>query len=209
MLEMELNEVRSPITDLDEMQPGPELGAFLASVEVRSLSGYDRVIVLRAHRRMASYYEAQLYEDMASITEYLERVDGDLELAWGAAAAEIRCALNLTRRTADSELEDAHALKHRVPAVLAALASGRLDVHRAKTLVRGTEHLPAETARAVIGQIIEDATELTTGQIAARLRRLCIDVDPDEAKDRYQHAVEDRRIVMTPTESGTATLAGY
>jgi len=34
---------------LDEMAPGPVLGAFLSSVDIDGLSGYDRVVVLRAH----------------------------------------------------------------------------------------------------------------------------------------------------------------
>ena len=42
---------------LDSMEPGPVLAGFLASVDVTRLSGFDRIVVLRAHRRMASHYE--------------------------------------------------------------------------------------------------------------------------------------------------------
>ena len=194
---------------LDEMEPGPILGLFLSSIEMDALSGHDRVVMLRAHQRMMSHYQALLYEDMVSINQHLEQTDGDIELAWGAAAAEIRCALSLTRRTADTELDYAWALKQRLPVVWDALAAGDLDGHRAKTIVRGTDHLPEETARRVADELIGEASELTTGQIAARLRRLCIDVDPDQANTRYQQAIADRRIVLTATDAGTATLAGH
>ncbi|RLA50218.1 MAG: hypothetical protein DRQ98_13145 [Gammaproteobacteria bacterium] len=43
---------------LDVMAPGPVMGAFLSSVDVSRLSGYDQVVVLRAHQRMASFYQA-------------------------------------------------------------------------------------------------------------------------------------------------------
>ena len=38
---------------LDEMSPGPVMGAFLASLDVTKLSGYDQTVVLRAHQKMA------------------------------------------------------------------------------------------------------------------------------------------------------------
>jgi hypothetical protein len=42
---------------LDDMAPGPILGAFLASLEVSKLSGHDQIVVLRAHQRMASPFQ--------------------------------------------------------------------------------------------------------------------------------------------------------
>jgi hypothetical protein len=53
---------------LDEMTPGPVLAAFLSGIDVTMVSGYDRVVVLRAHQRMASHYQAHAYNDMTAIT---------------------------------------------------------------------------------------------------------------------------------------------
>lgn len=192
---------------LDEMEPGVHLAAFLSTIDVGRLSGHDRVVVLRAHQRMASYYQARLYEDMASIADCLQ-TDDDLELATEAAAAEIRAALRLTRRAADTELAMALDLKRRLPRVWEALAKGDIDVRRARTIAYGTAHLAPETARRVVDGLIEGATRRTTGQLAAQIRRLCIEVDPVEARERYETTVAGRRLVCEPTTSGTADLLG-
>ncbi|MEX2623009.1 MAG: DUF222 domain-containing protein [Acidimicrobiia bacterium] len=190
------------------MAPGPELGELLASVDLSVLSGFDRVMVLQAHQRMASHHQARVYEAMASISGAMDEMDFDVELASEASAAEIRAALSLTRRAADFELGFAIELVFRVPAVWEALSAGLIDLRRARVLVSGTSHLPAETAREVIGRIIGRVCRLTTGQIAAVLRRLCVEADPDQAVSRYRHAHDERRVIMEPTVEGTANLLG-
>jgi hypothetical protein len=57
------------------------------------------------------------------------------------------------------------------------LASGVIDVRRAKTMDRGTCHLSIGAARNVVDRIAAVAPELTTGQLAARIRKLCIEAD--------------------------------
>lgn len=196
--------------ELDDMEPGLFLAAMLSSIEVADLSGYDRVVVLRAHQKMVNHHQARLYEAMASIEDHCaDLFDGDTEIAYLAASAEIRCALNLTRRAADQELDLAQTLRQRLPNVWDTLVEGTLDVRRVRTITEGTDHLSAETAREVVDLILEPAAGWTTGQIAARLRKLCIQADPEEAKDRYEDAVDGRHIELRPNEAGTANLGGY
>lgn len=117
--------------------------------------------------------------------------------------------MTLTHRAADTQLDLAHTVFRRLPSVWGALATGRLDIRRAKVIADGTDHLPETTARAVVEMILPDAVELTTGQIAARLRQLCIEVDPDQAAAEYEIAVADRHVELRPNPDGTAYLAGY
>ncbi|GMR02274.1 MAG: HNH endonuclease signature motif containing protein [Acidimicrobiia bacterium] len=193
---------------LDDIEPGPALAGWLASINVADVSGFDRIVVLRAHQRMASHYAAHVYRDMTAVTDVMADEAHDPVDAAGAAAAEIRVALHLTRRATDVELSFALGLMRRLPRLAEMLAAGVIDVRRAKTIDRNTLHLPVATAQAVVDQIADVAAELTTGQLAARIQRLCIDVDPDDAKDRYDTAVVDRRVVSDPTTSGTAHLMG-
>jgi hypothetical protein len=76
---------------LDEMFSDPVLAAFLSAIDVAAVSRYDRVVVLRAHQRMASHYQAHTYTDMSIITQVLadDGEAGERELA----SAEIRAAL--------------------------------------------------------------------------------------------------------------------
>ncbi len=200
---------------LDEMDPGPVLGALLSAVDVDGVSGRDRLVVLRAQQRQVSHDQARLLATMASVVdavvdEYETDLDHPLGLsdAADAAATEIRVALHLTRRAADRELEFALELRRRLPTVHAALHTGRVDRRRAGVLVNETIHLTVAEARRVAGRVLNDASRLTTGQLRARIQRLCMEVDPDQARRRYNTAVEARRVVVEPTESGTAHLLG-
>jgi hypothetical protein len=195
---------------LDQMAPGPALGGFLASIDVDRVSGHDRVVVLRAQQRMASYFQAQMYAAMASVADHMDHTEftDDADLAWEAAATEIRAALRLTRRAAESELDLAIGLRRRLPRVWRALAEGSIDGRRARVIAHGTSHLDEAGARRVVDAVIGDAPRLTTGELAARLRRLCVEVDPDEARERYREAVERRRLVTEASPDGTAHLLG-
>lgn len=131
---------------LDQMAPGPVLAAYLSSVDVSTLSGHDRVVVLRAHQRMVAHYQAKLYDDMVSVRDVFREMGDDSEDAAAMAASEIRCALHLTRRSADVELSFALDLAQRLPKVLRMLADGVIDYRRARTIERGTCHLSAAAA---------------------------------------------------------------
>jgi hypothetical protein len=194
---------------LDTMEPGPYLAVILASIDVTNVSDYDRIVVLRAHQRMASHYAARVYEDMASVTSAMPEANDRPDMAAEFAAAEIRAALHLTRRSADVELAFALELQERLPRLASMLGSGELDVRRAKTIERGTTHLTPTAARAIVDRVAEIAPRLTSGELAARIRRLCIDIAPGDAEERYARSVSDRRVVMEATEAGTANLLGF
>jgi hypothetical protein len=194
---------------LDGMAPGPELGAVLASIDVNAVSGYDRVVVLKAQQRMVSHHQAQAYAAMAAITAALDDVENEPQ--WPAeslAAAEIRAALRWTRRAVEFELVCALGLERRLPRVWDLLAAGVIDTRRAKTILDGTAHLSDQVAQKLVDTIVDRAGQLTTGQLAAFIRRLSIQVDPDDAHHRYETAVTRRRVVTEVTEDGTANLLG-
>ncbi len=193
---------------LDQLPPGPALAQLLDAIDLEAISGDDRVAVLRAHQRMASHYAARVYGDMAAVSDAISDLDDDPALAHEAAAAEIRAALRLTRRAADTELSLALDLRRRLPAVYRLLHNGQLDVRRARAIAYATSHLTVAAAQTVVEEIIGEAPNLTTGQLTAKIRRLSIDHDPDDARDRYQHATEQRRLVTEPTVDGTAHLLG-
>jgi hypothetical protein len=197
------------IAKLDQMRPGVELAAFLEAVDWRVLAGHERIIVLKARQRMASYYAAQVYDDMAAVSDAMMNEFGDdIEAATESAAAEIRAALHLTRRAADAELSLALDLRARLPRVWHLLAEGRIDVRRAWVMVKSTSHLSMAAAREVVEEVIDQAPHLTTGQLGALMRRKAIEADPEGADERYRHATEQRRLVSEATVDGTAHLFG-
>lgn len=194
---------------LGGMAPGLVLAAILSTVDVDESDGHDRVVMLRALSNMAAHFQAQVYSAMASIADFTGDLFDDPITGARSAAAEIELALNLTRRAAESELAMALDMKHRLPKVWDRFVSGDIDRRRARTIVHGVAHLPVAAARDIVDQILVQAPELTTGQIAARLRRLCLQSDAEDAVRRYEHAVSERRVTVDQNPSGTGNLYAY
>lgn len=192
---------------IDFEKASAALGVRLSALDVSGSPGTDRVAVMRARARVVAHFEAQLLADMVSVADAMGDVDGiDDELVFDAAAAEVAAALCLTRRTAEERLVFALALRRRIPAVWRSLAEGAIDVRRAQVIERGTAHLDEAEARRVAEAVLADAVWMTTGQLRARLRRVCIETNPGDADERYRASVADRRVVVEPTSEGTADL---
>jgi len=210
MIEHMFEEHESIPSGLDEMAPGPKLGALLWVIDPDRLSGHDRVIYLRAAQRQACQAQARVLAGMSSVADHMatEEFTDDPALAHEAASTEIRAALRLTRRGADSQLEVAVGLRRRLPRVWRALRDGDIDVPRARVLLSTTSHLDENTARALVDEIIGEAHRYTTGQLRERVARLCVEADPDAAAERYEQAVDERRVTVEASPDGTATLIG-
>ncbi len=195
-------------TGLAEMAPGPQLAAVLASIDRDRVSGYHRVMVMKARARQIAHDQAEFYADIQAVAEaeleLLPKVDEAMESAEG----EIRAALTLTRRAAEFQLGTAYDLRDRLPQVWQALHDGLIDLPKARVICHETGHLPVEQAQQVAEVALERAPHQTTGQLGARIRKLVISLDPEMAKDRYEEAVAERRVVFEPNPHGTTNLLG-
>jgi hypothetical protein len=199
--------------DLAEMPPGPKLGALLAGIDRARLNGHDAVVLMQARARQIAHEQAQLLADMVEVA-HCPPGDRDAPVArmpsiQEFADDEIRMALQLTRRAADTMLALAVDLLERLPRVHAALLDGEIDLPRARVFSQETQCVPDRVARQVVDEIIDVAPILTTGQLAARLRRLVISSDPDAVRRRQEESVTQRRVVTELDPAGTASLAGW
>jgi len=199
---------------VEHVPPGVKLAMLLAGVDRDSLSGYDRVALVKARSLLRSWIDAELLADIDSVTASAEEwvaaevAKGDLHDVFYAAAAEIEAALTLTRRAAEFQTDLADRLCQRLPQVWEALHEGLIDLPRARVLSDQTTHLPEELARTVAHAALERGPQQTTGQLRARVQRLIISIDPAAAKDRYEEKMRERKLVCEPTDAGTANLYG-
>ena len=199
----------SAFGSLGEVEEGVFLAGAVADVDVDGLSGHDRVHLLKAYARQVAHYQAQMLRTVVSIREAVEHeTGGDIELAADAASSEVRAALRLTRRSAETLYGIAVDLHHRLPKVLTALQRGTLDMRRAQVICDSVAHLPSEEAVRVVDRVLENAGGLTSGQLRHRIRRLCMEINPDDAAERYHAGVEDRRVFTEQTELGTGNIMG-
>ena len=194
------------------MVPGPELGALLAGIDISTLTGSDVVEVLRARARQLSHEQAKLLATMVEVG-ICDPAAGPGEVARleepsPYAADEIRAALAWTRRAAEREYEFARTLVARMPAVLTALDAGRICRSKTWVFTDLCTGLTAEQTDVVCARLLPDAGRLTTGELATRIKKLAIALDPDWAARRYATATRERNVIGYLNEDGTATVTG-
>ncbi len=143
---------------------------------------------MKTDARLAAHFQARMFEGMAELAYCppggpgAEVVRDSVEVEF--ASTEIGAALHLTRQAADGQMGFALRLRERLPPVWDLLHRGDIDIRRASIIVDGTDHLTEGTARQVADAIPDAASGLTTGQLAARIRRLSVETDPAEAQTR-------------------------
>jgi hypothetical protein len=203
----------APVPDrMADMPPGAELAAALAGLDLPRLPNHQIVDVLQAQARQLAHDQARLLATMVEVSRTVPGTPGPLRTderyAW--AAGELAAALTLTTRSAERELDFAETLVTDLPQVLDALSAGRLD--RAKAWVFAEHLRPSvcglgpEQVAAICAHLVPPASGWTTGQLAARLLRAIIAVDPDHARRRYQKALREREVISYLDDSGTVTI---
>lgn len=198
------------LPDLESLVPGPFLAVVLEFADRSRLNGHDLVRLLQARERQIAHSQAETMADMVEVS-YAAAGDADSDVerlgeAFEFAADEIRAALVLTRRAAKFRMSDATDMMERLPGVWGMLRGGAIDLPRARTIANCTAHLDFDEARAVADTVLERAPRLTTGQLAAWIRRLSVESDPDKAERRQEQALENRSVVIEPTTDGTSHL---
>jgi Domain of unknown function (DUF222) len=99
-------------------------------------------------------------------------------------------------------------LRWDLPATGAALATGRIDLGRARIIAEATVLLTSEHAAAVEARVLPHAAGQTTGQLRAAIRRAVLAIDPDGADQRRRDTERSAKVGLYPGEEGTATLTG-
>src|SRR5439155_23660912 len=79
---------------------------------------------------------------------------------------------------------------------------------KAELIVRLTQYLDDDEARAVEAKILGRAGRLTPGSLRAALARAVMEVAPKEAKERREKAARTARVERWAEDSGNAALMG-
>jgi hypothetical protein len=200
--------------DIAVLPPGPELAALLASIDRSTLSSDDLVRLARARHRLVAHQQAELLADLHAVAQLPydgPRPPGADDPPWSNVWAEVECAFAMrwTSRAASRQVTLAWDLVERLPAVFAALLAGRIDVPKALVIRDAVVGLEPAVARRVVAEVIDAAEELTTGQLRARLRRLVIAADPDNAAARAARALGERRVEPRLNDNNLADLLAF
>jgi hypothetical protein len=220
------------------MAPGPDLAGWLACGKATERDDAALVTSITAWRKVTSWAQAQELAAVAELARRRRiagAVDtggqdcdraadaGDrdpvadtgrggydpiAELEAGFAPNEVALALTLTQVGAESWMDLAVSLTRRLPATLAALGEGTIDLNRAKLIDQYTSSLDEVLARAVERRVLVRAEDQTTGQLRASLQRAVLAADPAAAERRRQEAQRRAWVALFGDHDGTASLSG-
>jgi hypothetical protein len=211
------------------MAPGPDLAGWLACGQAADRDDAALVTSITAWRKVTSWAQAQ---ELAAVAELARRrgvagaADADGEdrdpaadpgpedsdpvaaLEAGFAPNEVALALMLTVGGAEYWMDLAVSLSRRLPATLAALGEGKIDLNRAKLIDQFTSSLDVDLARAVERRVLARAEHQTSGQLRASLQRAVLAADPAAAERRRREAEKRAWVALFGDHDGTASLSG-
>jgi Domain of unknown function (DUF222) len=193
------------------LTPGTALVTALTGVDPAELTGDETIDLMQARYRQLCHDQGLFFQAVAEVMLRDEpftthRMAGPSEFS----VDEVRAGLGLTRQTAAILGALAVDLVTRLPQVHAAMVAGLLDQPRARVFSDWTQQLSDEQARAVCARLLPAAVAgATTTQLAERIKRAALAIDPDWARRRYEQAVTGRRVVGSLNPDGSANLAGY
>lgn len=194
----------------DAIPVGPYLAAVVSAVDRTRLNGYDAVRLMQAEARLASSYEAHKLATMAEVAfsppgdadSPVERSPGEIEYA----ACEIAPALTLTRRSAENQLDEAMTMTERLRPAWERFAAGDIGLQKMREFVRQLGHLDPEIVESALDRTLDDAANLTTGQLRARMTRIVMELDPDGAASSMEEGLAERRVTAYPNPDFTGSL---
>jgi Domain of unknown function (DUF222) len=220
------------------MAPGPDLAGWLACGQASERDDAALVTSITAWRKVTSWAQAQELAAVAELARRRRvtgAVDaggqdcdraadaGDrgpvadagrgghdpvAELEAGFAPNEVALALTLTQGGAEYWMDLAVSLTSRLPATLAALGEGTIDLNRARLIDQYTSSLDAELAHTVERRVLVRAEHQTTGQLRASLQKAVLAADPAAAERRRQKAQRRAWVALSGDNDGTASLSG-
>jgi hypothetical protein len=93
-----------------------------------------------------------------------------------------------------------------LPAVLAAVETGRITFWHAQVLVDETADLPERSAAAIAERLLDRAERSTLGQLRRLTRRAVAQADPRTVEQKHRDAFAERRVCVTPQGNGMSEL---
>jgi hypothetical protein len=204
-----------------DVAPGcAELGLFLADAagdgdRYAGASDDELLGVICGWDRAEAYASAGKH---AAVAELIRRRPAPGAAAPGAAGMpagwheftgrELGAVLGLAAGDAEELLDLAWHLEVNLPGTKAAFRAGILSRDKAAIIASAVAVLGPREARAAEAMVLDRAGSLTPAALRAAISRAVMEVAPDKARKRREHAAKRTRVERWAEDSGNAGLAG-
>ncbi|MEV7973785.1 DUF222 domain-containing protein [Cellulomonas sp. NPDC089187] len=187
------------VADVLAAENGPALAALLGNLDLTLLDVTDLPAVAAAARRLQAWAHAVSTRVAAELAERPE-----MNPVWpehigpiarpNIAADELSLRLNIGRRSAQALVDEGLAHQRWLLGTGQALASGRIDVAKARVMFQRLSGVDALTVAEVEVAVLPGAADRTPAQLAADVDRALLRVDPDGGARRRERARQSRRV---------------
>ncbi|MGM0929123.1 MAG: DUF222 domain-containing protein [Actinomycetota bacterium] len=194
--------------DWRELEPA-ELAGLLAGTDPDTLDDWSVLEYLKAVRKHEAWTQSRRTRGMHRIAVLRPATGADAGAPDGIcrhAGQELAPILAVPRRQAAAELADAHQIATHLPATLAALDRGAIDLPRAAAIARKGADLPPETLAEYENTVLPGAGAITLESVQARARTARDRLHPQPLQTRHREAMERRTVQYLPQEDGMAEL---
>lgn len=184
---------------LAQAVPDARLAAALTGLDVDGLGEFALVETVAAWSRIGSWVSAQMLRAAGVLGDR-----AGLNPRWPASAGrvsrpdvageELAMRLAISGQAGQRLVDLGRALSAELTWTGEELAAGRIDLDKAKVIAKGLDKSPMQTALAVQDAVLDAAPRRTPTELGKDVARALITVDPLEAADREERAVQGRRV---------------
>ena len=140
------------------------------------------------------------------LLEALGRGSGVTEIVERSIRLELAAAMRITEYAAGRMIVHAEALVRRYPEALDSLHGARITPKHAEILVDEVDQLPLDLREQVVARAVELAEAEPVGVFRRALRTLVATVQAATLEERYQQAIETRRVSIERGYDGVGDL---
>jgi hypothetical protein len=131
------------------------------------------------------------------------------QLAQLSITAEVAVQLRISHDTAAGRLRQASRLVNSFGNTFAAVQAGEISMLHAINLLDATASLDPEVAAAVEKRVLEKAPSQTPAEFRRTVRKAVAKLDPRDAEQKHEAAVDDRRVSFEPAPDAMAWVNAY
>ena len=181
--------------DVRDIPGGPDaLDLVIEIADMRASIAAQQLVRVDAMRREA-LRDAETHG--RELTDVLER----------SVRLELAAALRITEHAADEMISLAEALVHRYPDVLESLLRARMTERHATLLVEAVDQVEPSLRQPVLQRAILLAEAEPVGTFRRGLRKLVDAARAETLTERYERALQERRVIVIPADDGMAWIS--
>ena len=186
------------VLDLGEVPDTPDaLDLVLEVADMMAICAAQQFVRVDAARREA-LAEAERVGGRA-LTDVAER----------SVRLELAAVLRITEHAVDEMLCVAEALVHRYPTVLESLGRARMTERHARFLVEALDQVEPSVRDPLLTRAVELAEGESVGTFRRALRRLIDASRAETLSERYERALQKRRVIVVPADDGMAWISAH